>query len=308
MKSPLVSLVITCYNYGEYVIEAIESVLSQTYSNIELIVIDDGSTDNSVETISKYKDCARIIAQDNKGVVHTRNEALKVANGEYICFLDADDYLDKDYIQKTVAVARKQKVDIVYTDYRMFGDRQEISNFPEYDFEVLKNHNYIHISSLVRISAAKNILFDEKLSKLSHEDWDFFLHLCADGATAQKVNNTFLNYRIHGAGRNNILRDIAQDKKFIETNKYIINKRVQEGYAKDFDYLSIRLTSVLYERLDKEKNRLEYQLKKMKSELEAQKNINDGLHMDIEKIRQSKSYKVGKIATSPVRAAKKMLK
>ena len=91
-KGPLVSVVITNYNYAQYVGEAIESVLNQTYKNLEIIVIDDGSTDDSLDEIDVYQSKIRIVARENRGVVYTRNEGMSLAKGEFICFLDADDY------------------------------------------------------------------------------------------------------------------------------------------------------------------------------------------------------------------------
>lgn len=102
-KAPLVSVVISNYNYGCFLSQAIESVLQQTYKEFELIVVDDGSTDNSREVIESYKDCLTAIFQKNAGQGGAFNAAIAQSKGEIICFLDADDYFDKDKLAKVVA-------------------------------------------------------------------------------------------------------------------------------------------------------------------------------------------------------------
>jgi glycosyltransferase involved in cell wall biosynthesis len=91
VTDPLVSIVIPTYNYGHYVIEAVESALAQTYSAIEIIVVDDGSTDDTRQRLAHYSDRIRYIHQENKGLSAARNTGIAAAKGEYIAFLDSDD-------------------------------------------------------------------------------------------------------------------------------------------------------------------------------------------------------------------------
>ena len=93
MKNELISVVIPVFNAEKYLRETVQSVLNQTYSNFELIAVNDGSTDRSLEILQQITDDRiRIIDKENTGVSDTRNVAIKAARGEYICFLDADDY------------------------------------------------------------------------------------------------------------------------------------------------------------------------------------------------------------------------
>lgn len=89
MAEKLISVIITCYNHGKYLQEAIESVLKQSYKNIELIVIDDGSTDHTKFVVDKYPQ-VKYIYQANKGVSSARNTGIEHSKGGYICFLDAE--------------------------------------------------------------------------------------------------------------------------------------------------------------------------------------------------------------------------
>ena len=94
--SPLVTVYITNHNYGRYIEQAIQSVLRQTQRDFELIIIDDGSTDNSREVIERYAEHRQVVTifQQNKGLNVTNNIALRAARGKYVMRLDADDYLD----------------------------------------------------------------------------------------------------------------------------------------------------------------------------------------------------------------------
>jgi glycosyltransferase involved in cell wall biosynthesis len=195
-KNPLVSVVIPSYNYADYVEEAVESVLSQTYDSIELIIINDGSTDNTADIIERFASRATIMNQENKGIIATRNLGVSLAKGKYIIQLDADDYLDKKYIEKCVHIAEKG-ADIVYTQVRHFGRVEFDSNYIEYDLEKLKHDNYIHATSLVRKDALGSEPYDTYLDKLGYEDWDVFLDLCLDGARAELINEPLLFYRKH---------------------------------------------------------------------------------------------------------------
>lgn len=101
----LVSVCIPCYNYGRFVLQAIESVLAQTWPDIDLIVIDDGSTDDSFDIISRFhkeRGGFRFVSRDNKGLVHTLNQGLRMAEGEFFTELSADDFLPPDSIERRV--------------------------------------------------------------------------------------------------------------------------------------------------------------------------------------------------------------
>ena len=98
----LVSVIIPLYNARRYVAQAIESALNQTYSNVEVIVVDDGSTDDPLEVISKYP--VRVIRQDNQGVSAARNTGIREATGEFIVTLDADDAISPEYIVRAMSL------------------------------------------------------------------------------------------------------------------------------------------------------------------------------------------------------------
>lgn len=99
---PLVSVIIPCYNREKYVSEAIDSVLAQSYPNIEIVVVDDGSTDNSVEVVKSYNERVNLVEQENKGSSAARNTGIQNSHGELLIFLDSDDYISSDLISEQI--------------------------------------------------------------------------------------------------------------------------------------------------------------------------------------------------------------
>lgn len=125
------SIIITAYNIEDYIERAIESVEKQTYKNIEIIVVDDCSTDNTPKKIkeltSKYDNLIYIQHKENKKAGGARNTALNIARAEYIVFLDGDDYLaEKDVLEKLDRVIGTDKTDIIYLGFKIEGDREEL--------------------------------------------------------------------------------------------------------------------------------------------------------------------------------------
>ncbi len=114
----LVSVVIPCYNSARWIAEAIDSIFSQTYPNIEIIVVDDGSTDFSLEIIKGYGNRIKYIRQENQGGNVARNRGFQISKGKYIQWLDADDYLLPEKIARQVEFLEQNNFDVVYGDWR----------------------------------------------------------------------------------------------------------------------------------------------------------------------------------------------
>ena len=125
-----VSLIVPVYNSEEYLGKCLDSILNQTYQNFEILVVNDGSKDNSWKIIEEYKnkypDKIVAINQENKGVAVTRNETVRKANGDYIMFVDNDDFLDKDYIETFITNAESGDYDIVFGGYRRPNENGKI--------------------------------------------------------------------------------------------------------------------------------------------------------------------------------------
>lgn len=116
-----VTMVIPVYNSEKYISRCIDSVLNQTYKNVDILIINDGSKDNSQKILDEYEKKYKnitVIKQENMGVANTRNKAIQMTNTEYIMFMDNDDYIDKDYIETLLKNAEDGKYDIVVCGYR----------------------------------------------------------------------------------------------------------------------------------------------------------------------------------------------
>lgn len=323
-KLPLVSVIITNYNYAQFVGEAIESVLNQTYSQIEIIVIDDGSTDDSLGVIKRYVQAhqrVRLLEQFNQGVVYARNKGIEESRGGYMMYLDSDDFLPPDYVDTMLKALLDNSWDVAYCDYQRFGDESAVGSFPNFDIELIKARNIVHVSSLIKKSAIGNLRFDEELNRKTHEDWDFFLGLALAGRKFGKVSNTKLLYRSHGRSRSlNIANADDLDRQGFElysTYMYIINK-YRKLYPGQIDvsekseivtwwrtaherYISIRDYQDIVSDRDDRIMELSEKIKERDEQISSRDNVISG-------ILNSKKYKLGKAMTAPAVATRRLLK
>lgn len=229
----LVSIIITCYNHETYIAQCLRSIFSQSYSNIELLIINDGSTDNSSQIItelqskSPYKK-TEFFSQDNAGICVVRNQGLEWASGEFVLFVDSDNYLDDDYVEKLVCTAQNEQADIVYADLFDVATNTVFMQAKEFDLETYLSSNYIDNCSLIRMSKIKDSRYDLELNRKKLVDYDFIMNLILiNDAIPQKCHNTKLNYRV--------LEDSISRKDnhlsetfYFEVYLYILNKYVQK--------------------------------------------------------------------------------
>ena len=121
MSNPTVSVIIPVYNAQEGIKQCMDSLLNQSFTDFEIILLNDGSTDNSLEVIKKYaadNDFIRVIDKENEGVAKTRNKGIQLANGKYIVFIDNDDFVDSDYLERFYNEIDQEQLDIVLGGYK----------------------------------------------------------------------------------------------------------------------------------------------------------------------------------------------
>lgn len=126
------SIIIPIYNVEKYVLECIQSVVNQLKDNMEVILIDDGSTDDSSKLIQPYVNSDKYIyyyRQDNKGLSAARNKGIELARGEYLFFLDSDDYIAQDTFDIMLAEAKKNKVDLVFANHVLFNEGEKTIDY-----------------------------------------------------------------------------------------------------------------------------------------------------------------------------------
>lgn len=146
MESPKISIIIPVYNTEEYVRDAIMSIVNQTLKEIEIIVVNDGSTDNSLQIIkdlAKSDPRIQVYSQENQGQAIARNYGLNKAEGKYLYFMDSDDLLEKEALSCCYEKCEKEELDFVFFDAEVFGDTKWTSSFFDYDRSgIVKNNIY----------------------------------------------------------------------------------------------------------------------------------------------------------------------
>lgn len=300
-KNPEVSVVITNYNYGEYLEQSVDSVINQSYPNIKIFIIDDASTDQSHEVFKKYLDKATVIRhKKNKGIVATRNEALDLIESPFMLFLDADDWLESDYVGTLVAAARKDNLDIAYCGMQYYIDGEKGMHWlpPEFNLERLKNENFVHSASLLRTAAVAKHRFDQRMEKLTHEDWDFFLGLGLKGLKFKKIDGVYINYRYKPTGRNITNRDA--DERFANLYKHIYEKYSLQ-YPEEIEYLAYRRFIVGFLSVNDKLAATERELAESNATLQA-------VRIQLSAIRFSKAYKIGRMISLPIRVLKRLVR
>jgi glycosyltransferase involved in cell wall biosynthesis len=209
---PQVSIVISCYNYGEFVAQCLESIKRQTFSDFEAIIVNDGSTDNSEAQIQLYLDDDRFryIKQENGGQANAKNTGIASAKGRYIAFLDADDFWGKDKLEKQIPLFSSRKVGVVYSRARYidgFGHdlnlklsgkylqpkRGDVTDSLIIDNFVPFSSSIVHRNCFDRFDA-----FDETLKM--GIDWDLWLRISTQ-YEFDFIDEPLLFYRVGHSGQ-----------------------------------------------------------------------------------------------------------
>lgn len=192
-----VTVVITCYNYGRFLEDCIESVLSQILPPKKIIVINDGSTDDTEHVLEKYKNnkMLEIISQSNSGVVVSKNRAMRMVSTKWIIFLDADDKLDTNYIKDTTNLAITRGLDLVYTDSILFGAKNEVVAYKDYSHCDLYYSNYIHNSALMRTDILNLVGGYSNID--AFEDWEMYIRYSKFTYHIARLPKPLLFYRQH---------------------------------------------------------------------------------------------------------------
>lgn len=213
--APLVSVVVTCFNYGHHLREAVESVLAQTFRSWEVVIVDDGSTDETPEVAAKLqadypRHAIRVIRQANSGKpALARNRGITESHGRYILCLDADDKLSPDFLEACVSVLEANpKVSIAYPEVQKYGESCKFEPHPAYSFEMLCRFNFITLTTVFRRQAWEDV--GGFASHVGYEDWDFWISCGERGHFGQHVPVALSWYRIHTEGT--YTKDRAKDQ------------------------------------------------------------------------------------------------
>ncbi len=214
---PMVSVIIPTYNYGQYVTEAVESVLGQTYANREIIVVDDGSTDDTRERLGSYGDRVRYIYQENRGLSAARNTGIKAARGDLIAFLDADDVWVPEKLSVEVPILGAQaEVGLIASLSTDFKETLARVEGPMETREVTADELVIRArfgscGVLVKAECFRTCgVFDEGLR--SAEDRDMWIRI-ARKYRVLRVEKPLWRYRIHGSSMSYNVPKMRENQK-----------------------------------------------------------------------------------------------
>ena len=248
-----ISIIVPVYNGEKYIKKCIDSLIKQTYENIEIIVINDGSTDNTKAICESYSDKRLIVVNNsNHGVSYSRNDGIKRSNGDYITFVDADDWIEDNCIEKNVRILEKNKnIDVLRYNYKLQGGKAfQSNNLYELSNKMISknefdNSFYKHFISdtenipclvmllFIRKEIIKKIHFNEKLTMM--EDVDFYFQIFREGSIFYFSKDELYNYYINSNSvthskklyLKNILGTLDTNKelkKYISDNKELSEK------------------------------------------------------------------------------------
>jgi len=239
-EQPLVSVVIATYNMGQYLVEAVDSVLAQTWKNLEVIVVDDGSEDDTKERMFKYRSDQRVtyIRTDNLGQPKAKNLGIKQSLGKFVAFCDADDYWSPEKLRLQMPLFNKEKIGIVYSEVSYIdGNGEEIKKpipYQRYDGNITKRliiKNFIPFgTAVVRKECFEKLgLFDEKLPM--GIDWDLWLRFSISWEFKYLPKSTYV-YRVWPGQMSKNYRGRYENaikilENFINENPGVVPKKLE---------------------------------------------------------------------------------
>ena len=204
MMPDLVSIITPCYNGEKYVAQTIRSVLSQTYQNWEMIVVDDGSRDNSVQIINSFAQAdprIRLLQQENAGSAAARNAGIRIAQGRYLALLDADDLWEPEFLAQQLAFMERKKAVCVCCGYFCINEDGKEVHAPVFPKEIITTRDMLvrnHIGCLTGLYDTKpfgKVFLDESLKSI-RDDYAFWLEIVQKEGIAYGNPQCLARYRV----------------------------------------------------------------------------------------------------------------
>jgi glycosyltransferase involved in cell wall biosynthesis len=228
-----VSVIIPCYNHGQYLDEAVDSIVHQTFQDFEVIVVNDGSTDElTIEKLKHYdKPKTMVLHITNQGLAAARNNGIRKAQGEYILPLDADDYFESTFLEKAVSILDNQpEVGVVSCGIRYFGFSNRTVMPKGGDVRVcLAKSGVIGNSMFRKLCWEQASGYNEHIE--AYEDWDFWLRVTKRGWLIHVIREYLFNYRQHPVSMRIEARSIRPllVKQLVQNHRAIFEKYVDEA-------------------------------------------------------------------------------
>ncbi|WP_173973342.1 glycosyltransferase family 2 protein, partial [Flavobacterium bizetiae] len=257
----LISIIIPCYNDWQYVEEAINSALNQTYTNKEVIVVDDGSNTKTKEVLEQLElKITKLITQENSGQSKARNVGIEAARGDYILVLDSDDFFDSTFCTKAMSAFADPKITLVTSFTKRFDEFTSSLYYPQGG--QLKDFLMYNEATGSAMFKKKDFLiaggYDETM-RFGFEDWEFYIRLLKNGGKAFVISEVLFNYR----SKKNSTTSKANKIKY--KLWFFIYEKHKDLYCLYFEDFIIHLLYMI-EREENEKNknieRLEFRIGK----------------------------------------------
>lgn len=239
---PLVSIVIPCYNHGIYINDALNSALSQTFNDYEIIIVNDGSTDPYTNDMLKKIDSPKtqVITTKNQGLVSARNTGIAAAKGELILPLDSDDKIYPTYLEKAVRVFQEDpSIGIVYCKARLFGAKKGAWDLPEFTLEELLHRNIFYVGSFFYKKDWHKVNGYNPNMVYGWEDWDFWLSLIELGIKPYKINEILFCYRVR---KNSMAQNMTKEIQIKMRSQIFRNH--QQLYANNIETIFERMITL----------------------------------------------------------------
>lgn len=244
-----ISVIIPCYNVEDKIEKCLDSLANQTYKDIEFIIINDGSTDKTLDIINKYmkthKDKFKLITRENRGISASRNEGIDLATGEYIGFVDSDDYIEYDMYEKLYNKIKDTSADIVFCDYLEISEKsKKVIKKGKVNFEgnLLNNPElFTEIWYAPWNKLYKKELFDEIRFPINtkYEDLDTILKVFSKAKKIVKLDETLYNYVLNNNGQTFTIDEKVFDifKVFNDLIEYFKDYKTNKKIDKEFEKL-----------------------------------------------------------------------
>lgn len=277
-----VSIIVPCYRQAEYLIEALDSVLAQTYKNWECVIVNDGSPDNTEEVAKLYcqKDGRfKYVSQLNQGLAAARNTGIRNSFGTFVLPLDSDDWIDATYVEKALACfERNTETKLVYCKAVLFGAEEGLWDLPEYHYQDLLWKNCIFCTSMFRRSDYDATGGYNPNMRYGFEDWDFWLSLLSKKDRVHCIDEPLFHYRVK---EGSMLKDLQKnnlEKAYVQI--YTNHKELYEPFMADHQGKIVYAREMMLEK------------QRMEKELERARN-------EILRLQGTRAYRLGKALLNP---------
>ncbi|BHH82707.1 glycosyltransferase family A protein [Desulforhopalus sp. 52FAK] len=251
-SSAKVSVIIPCYNQGKYVLDTLDSVLTQSYQHVEVIIVNDGSDDQDTFSILNQINIqnVQILHTSNQGLAAARNNGIGKATGDFILPLDADDLIEPGYVEQAVAVLEKKtEIGIVYCRAQLFGAVDTEWLLPPYSLEEMLKDNVIFCTAMFRKSDWEEVGGYDSGMIYGWEDYDFWLSLIEKGREVYQIPEILFSYRV---ASDSMVRSkekwqkVAMFKRIFERHQKLFTNNIEVWISALLEVREKYYTSKLY--------------------------------------------------------------